>query len=114
MAANRNGPTAGFTLIEIAIVLTIIGLILAEIWGAATQVYVNKKIADVEQNILTMTQSVRTMYPSGVSPYTTDTDITAFYLVPVSWQVKSIFGWTIFDNPWNKSILFSTAGILVN
>lgn len=71
-AAQRR---KGFTLTEIAIVLGIVGLILGAIWVAAAGVYNNQKINRANTEILTILQSVRSLYASS-GAVGSDTEIT--------------------------------------
>ena len=65
--ARATRSRRGFTLTEIAIVLGVIGLILAAIWTAASTVYSNHKITTVEREILTIVGNMRSLYPTGFS-----------------------------------------------
>lgn len=56
----------GFTLTELAIVLGVIGIILGAIWAAASHTYSNYRTQKAVSQILTIVQSVRSIYSKGV------------------------------------------------
>jgi prepilin-type N-terminal cleavage/methylation domain-containing protein len=58
----------GFTLTEIAIVLSIAGLILGAVWAAASRVYFNNQTQTAVQQILLITSGVETLFPNGTIP----------------------------------------------
>jgi prepilin-type N-terminal cleavage/methylation domain-containing protein len=94
-----NSRKQGFTLTEIAIVLGIIGLILAAVWSAASSVYGGQKVTAAQNGILTTAQAVRSMYGnSGQTGQTAATAITAPGMFPVGWN-SSTAGKV--GNPWN-------------
>jgi prepilin-type N-terminal cleavage/methylation domain-containing protein len=57
----------GFTLTEIAIVLGIIGLILASIWWAAASTFANQRITHANTAILDIVEGLRTLYSTSSS-----------------------------------------------
>lgn len=52
----------GFTLIEVAIVLTIVGLVIGGIWLAASTVTGNQKKTALAQDVVQIVQNLRNMY----------------------------------------------------
>jgi len=58
---TASAKTKGFTLVEIAIVLGIIGLILGAVWTAASSVYANQRNTNANTAILTIAQGIRTL-----------------------------------------------------
>ena len=66
----------GFTLIEIAIVLTIVGLVIGGIWLAASTVYNNRKKTQLGQDAVQIVQNVRNLY-AGQSASTANSITTA-------------------------------------
>ena len=52
----------GFTLIEIAIVLTIVGLIIGGIWLAASTVFTNNKTQALSTDIIQVLQNTKTLF----------------------------------------------------
>ncbi|MFY9289009.1 MAG: hypothetical protein WAO98_10975 [Alphaproteobacteria bacterium] len=58
---------AAFTLTEIAIVLGIIGLIIGAIWSAASGVYENLRQDRATNQLMTVVNTIRTLYPGGSS-----------------------------------------------
>jgi hypothetical protein len=55
--------TRGFSLIEAALILGIVGLVIGGIWLAARTVHENKKIADVTEAILYASRQGRSLLP---------------------------------------------------
>lgn len=52
----------GFTLIEIAIVLTIVGLVIGGIWLAASTVLNNNRIAEASRQVLQIVQNTKNLF----------------------------------------------------
>ena len=103
----------GFTLTELAIVLGVIGLMLSAIWGAASQVYANKKAAKAVHDLVTITQNVRKLYWSrGRFNCSTQTDITAAMITAGVVPGDMIMpGKTYPQSPWNGDVkIFACAG----
>jgi len=74
--ANAKRHT-GFTLTEIAVVLSIIGLILGVVWVAAASVNSNQRVDTTIGQFMTAIQSIRGLYSTSSSISTTDgTSIT--------------------------------------
>ncbi|HRJ12442.1 MAG TPA: type II secretion system protein [Alphaproteobacteria bacterium] len=68
----------GFTLIEIAIVLTIVGLVIGGIWLAASTVLNNNKKSELSRQVVQIVQNTKNLFANqtGASPatgFTTDT-----------------------------------------
>ena len=61
---TRAVGNAGFNLVEAAIVLGIVGLIIAGIWTAASAVYENMRISRATQQLLSVAQNIRSLYSS--------------------------------------------------
>jgi type II secretory pathway pseudopilin PulG len=75
---SRHHLIAGFTLTEMAIVLGVVGTILASIWTAAAQVSNNQKIATGATEVLTIASNIRAFYSGrgGIAPSLQGTEIT--------------------------------------
>src|ERR1700685_3788359 len=71
---HKDDKKRGFTLTEIAIVLGIIGLILGAIWVAAAAVYTNMRVARSSQELLQITQAVRSLYATSTTTGVTTGD----------------------------------------
>jgi type II secretory pathway pseudopilin PulG len=104
---SRRDCTAvkGFTLTEIALVLGVIGLILGAIWVAASFVYQNQKVAKATQQLLAITQAVRSLY--ATSPAIGDaagTDETAAFISAKVFPSDMING-AATVNPWNGTVM---------
>lgn len=61
----KSESRGGFTLTEAAIVLGIVGLILAAIWSAAGSVYRSQRVSQTAQQLTQMVQNIRSMYASS-------------------------------------------------
>jgi len=67
----------GFTLIEIAIVLTIVGLIIGGIWVAASTVFNNNKAQALAKDVIQAVQNTKTLFSSqGTSASTVGVTVT--------------------------------------
>jgi prepilin-type N-terminal cleavage/methylation domain-containing protein len=108
-AAEREHKKRGFTLTEIAIVLGIIGLILGAIWVAAAAVYTNMRVARSSQELLQITQSIRSLYAtSTVTGGTDGGDITASLIPAGVFPTDSLptgASSTIVNSPWNGATI---------
>ena len=76
-ARSYSGKRSGFTLTEIAIVLGIIGLILAAIWTAAAAVYGNYRVSKASTETLAIVQNFKMLYGNGSAQEPNGTDITS-------------------------------------
>lgn len=84
----------GFTLTEIAIVLGIIGMILGAIWVAASSVYNNQRVARATNELLTIAQSVRSLYATSQTVDTTgnaDMDVSATNATHYTYLQANVF-----------------------
>jgi type II secretory pathway pseudopilin PulG len=58
----RREPALGFTLTELAIVLGVIGTVLASIWAAASTAYQHQNVARAQQQIITIVHNIRALH----------------------------------------------------
>jgi prepilin-type N-terminal cleavage/methylation domain-containing protein len=91
----------GFSLIEVAIVLGIIGLVIGGIWVASAAVQTNLREAIASEGLLQIVQNVRSNY-NGQSPSAT-ADITADLVSTLSIPADLLQG-TQTRTPWNTAI----------
>ncbi len=70
----------GFTLTELAIVLSIMGLILGAIWTAASKVYFNQKITKSVTQTLAIAEGIKAAFPNGSIPASTGAVLTGFVI----------------------------------
>lgn len=76
----------GFSLIETAIVLGVVGIVIGGIWVASASVMENKRIADTQEDVLQLVSNLRAKYrgfsleslPAGDSGIYISFDTTAF------------------------------------
>jgi prepilin-type N-terminal cleavage/methylation domain-containing protein len=74
---TKNLGQGGFTLTEVAIVLGIVGLLLAAIWSAAASVYSNHKASKTTTELLAISQKVKSIAAmSGTVDTTGNSDMT--------------------------------------
>ena len=94
-----------FTLTEMAIVLGVVGLILAAIWSAASSVSDNNKIKRSQEQILQIVTNMRSLYATQQTfpPGTAHVDITPSMLVAFpSDMINASTG--LPQNPWGTSV----------
>jgi prepilin-type N-terminal cleavage/methylation domain-containing protein len=112
----------GFTLTEIAIGLSIIGLVLAAIWSAASTVYEKAKVAETQRGVLMAAQAVRSMFAtslkngvvSGPQGAVNVAFLTAPGMFPPSWTSNSVCsnGPVCYENPWFVNSSFNSAFVV--
>lgn len=80
----------GFSLIEAAIVLAVVGLVLGGIWWGATSVQKNIKIKSVAEDIILFCNTSMRIMPRSVIPSNTDyftaSQIFSMGLLPKTWM----------------------------
>lgn len=101
----------GFSLIEAAVVLGVIGLVVGGIWVGASAVRLNHQKSDAAQGILAMTSAIRHLY-AGQTPASTST-VNAFVIqagvVPGNW----LSGTNILT-PWGQSMSVQVGSNLIS
>jgi prepilin-type N-terminal cleavage/methylation domain-containing protein len=109
MSALRRAQK-GFTLTEIAIVLGVIGLILGSIWVAASSVYNNQKNGKATQQLLAVSQSVRSLYATATTiGDAAGTDETATYIAAKVFPADMVnAAGTATVNPWNGTVMVTS------
>lgn len=65
MRRNTNKRPAGFTLTELAVVLGVVGLMIAAIWMAGKSVSDNRRATQAVQDILYIASNIRSTYTSA-------------------------------------------------
>jgi type II secretory pathway pseudopilin PulG len=111
MKRNQARDVRGFTLTEAAIVLGIVGLILAAIWAAAAAVYANMRVNDAQRGITMAAQQTRSMYAVSADTGVDGENITSPGLFPSSWVKPDGSGGYIYFNPWQKDATSSMARV---
>lgn len=86
---KKYNTTHGFSLIEAAIVLGVVGLVIGGIWVAASSVSENRKIAQMASDILLICDRAGTTFPASLAP-ASDTSLSNTQLInsgvfPASW-----------------------------
>jgi len=94
----------GFSLIEAAIVLGIVGLVIGGIWVAASAVQTNLRESTASQGILQIVQNVRNLYyGQTVGATTTGTGLEATLVAAGVFPGDMLQGSTP-KNPWNGTL----------
>lgn len=101
----RRSSQRGFTLVELAIVLAIIGLVIAGIWTAAASVARRNRESKASQYLLEIVQNVRNLY-AGQSSATGLTLANAITAGAIPADMRSGTGAV---NPWNGAIDVATS-----
>jgi len=95
----------GFSLIESAIVLGIVGLVLGGIWSAAAYVGTRQKISSMAQNVVFIGQNIRQLYNGQSMMGVTIDDLIQMSVIPAD-MVQG----TMAVTPWGRSISIYEAG----
>lgn len=108
---RRLAAQKGFNLIEAAIVLGIVGLVVGGIWVAATSVYANLRSKTASDQLVKITQSVRSLYATSASMGTlAAVDVTALMaqanILPGDTMTTTAAATTSANtaNPWNGQV----------
>ncbi len=100
----------GFSLIESAIVLSIVGLVIGGIWTAAAVVSENNKVNRMVEIIMTSTSKARRLFDRNlptVQTLLTGPVCSAANIMPADAQTTSVSYCGI--SPWGKSIDFTVS-----
>jgi len=97
----------GFSLIEAAIVLGIVGLVIGGIWVAASAVQTNLRESTASQGVLQIVQNVRNLYYGQSLTATADIDAD---LVSAGAIPGDLLQGTNPRNPWNGAIDIDIVG----
>ena len=101
---NQIRRKKGFSLIEAAIVLGIVGLVIGGIWVAASAVQTNLRESTASQGILQVVQNVRNLYyGQTVSATTTGTGLQTTLVSAGVFPGDMLQGSTP-KNPWNGAV----------
>ena len=99
---------SGFTLTELAIVLGVIGIVLASIWSASAMVSKKMKVNHAIQELQTIVSNIRSIYVGGshFSQTGSMTDITAGFMNAGVFPAEMIQpGQTYPLNPWGGRVV---------
>ncbi len=99
---TRRPQQAGFNLVEAAIVLGIVGLIVAGIWTAASAVYENLRLSRGTQQVLAIVQNVRTLYGSQANMGNTTAAIINDSLRAARVFPGEMVNGTVISHPWSN------------
>ena len=100
----------GFTLIEVAIVLTIVGLVIGGIWIAASTVSSNQKKSALAQDTLSIIQATRNVYAQSVPPATTATTVIVPALINAGAIPSNLITGTTLRNVFGGTTAVATDG----
>jgi len=99
MSVARRNSKLGFSLIEAAIVLGIIGLVLGGLWVAAASVQNKMKISALTSGLVQMQNSVRSLYKSQSMQGTTMATLIGAGLLPADFLQNGIA-----VTPWGHAL----------
>lgn len=103
---KKNTPQRGFTLVELAIVLAIIGIVIAGIWAAAATVSRRNREAKATQYLLQIVQNVRSLYAKQQD----NTDLTIQNLITAgAIPSEMVTSPTTAVTPWDTAVTVDTA-----
>lgn len=107
VSVNSKRLRKGFSLIEAAIVLGIVGLVIGGIWVAASAVQTNLRESTASQGVLQIVNNVRNLYygQSLTATATITSDLVSAGAIP-----GDLLQGTNARNPWNGSITVAIAG----
>jgi prepilin-type N-terminal cleavage/methylation domain-containing protein len=119
--ADDQSLKSGFTLTELAIVLSVIGLILGAIWAAAAEVYTNRRISKAAEEVLSVVNSVRATYGAKGAIGGSSRDLTAAGINFGWFPVDMIQSVTCVDGvnpcpvtPWGSGMMVVGGGTSTN
>lgn len=113
---RRSARRAGFTMSELAVVLGVVGLLLAGLWGASRSVYRSQRVSQTAQQLTQIVEGVRTAYISTTK--IKDVDIYGIAAVTKSLINAGVFPQEMVSNAnvptlvnlWGGSFSFSVSG----
>ncbi len=109
MKHKRQRNTAGFTLVELAIVMGIAALVLGVVWATAATVWSNHKVYVAGQQLLAVAQNIRNAYTNASQlPTIAGNDITTTIepldVFPIEMHRTPSSNASVIDDPFNKSL----------
>jgi prepilin-type N-terminal cleavage/methylation domain-containing protein len=97
----------GFSLVEVAIVLTVIGIILAAIWSAATTAFENSRRAQTSGQLSTIVANIRATYAGqaniGGAVATLTPSLVSQSAIPGDMVRNHNLAAGIVDDPWGSN-----------
>ncbi len=114
----RKNHSRGFTLTELAISLGIVGLIMAAIWSAAASVYSGNKLSKATNELLTISQKMKSLAAStGTVDTTGNADMTLSatdaenyaYIKMGVFPADMVTSGKSAVNPWNGGVAITQA-----
>ncbi len=110
MAQHPRPSRRGFSLIEIAIVLGIVGLVVAGIWVAAAALNENRRIQETSSFLLRVSQEASSKIPGSVYGGTGSSDasqlLNQMKIIPENWQLSA----TALQDPWGNAVAADVKG----
>ena len=102
MINDKKHGVAGFTLTEVAIVLGILGIILAAVWLAANAVYSNQRLNKASTQILAIEGKLQTVFQNQNAFDTAAT--TASYITMGLFPADMVQSATVVQNGWRGAV----------
>ena len=88
---TRHQNRRGFSLIESAIVLAVVGLVIGGIWVAANSINRKLRINEASNGILSVIEKARSLYKNMPQEYSAESALYAVGAVPKSWSNQNGF-----------------------
>lgn len=110
MTPQQTQPWAGFSLIESAIILGVVGLIVVGIWIAAGTVNESRRVQETSSFLLRMSQEATAKIPGSVYGGTGSSDasqlLNEMKITPANWQLSA----TALQDPWGNAVSADVKG----
>ncbi len=105
LSRSRRAPAKGFTLIEAAIVLAVLGIVVSAIWGGAVIVKETARVTQAVQGVQQLSSNLKKYYKRFATlAVTTATNVTTTLPVEVYPSMIAPSGATTPYNPWGGGV----------